>query len=159
MSDARYGGMRPITDVITLEEARARLAAVVRVVRATRGCRTEAAGRVLAATSSPHSTSPDSTVRRWMAMRCARRTRDGDAGSPVVLTLAGISRPGSLPEDACVPGACIDIATGAPVPTGADAVVMVERTRRGGPDRGPRGGHAAPAHSPRGHDVAAASVS
>jgi molybdopterin molybdotransferase len=42
---------------------------------------------------------------------------------------AGAPYPGKLVEEA---GVCIEIMTGAPVPPGADAVVMIERTRRDG---------------------------
>jgi len=42
---------------------------------------------------------------------------------------AGAPYPGKLAEES---GACVEIMTGAPVPPGADAVVMIERTRRDG---------------------------
>ena len=52
--------------------------------------------------------------------------------SPVWLALTGRARPGALSPVAVREGACVDIATGAPLPDGADAVVMVERTHRDG---------------------------
>ncbi len=52
------------------------------------------------------------------------------ATTPVWLDLAGRARPGSVASGTVRAGACLDIATGAPLPQGADAVVMVERTRR-----------------------------
>ena len=42
---------------------------------------------------------------------------------------AGAPYPGKLGDE---PGGCVEIMTGAPVPPGADAVVMIERTRRDG---------------------------
>lgn len=72
------------------------------------------------------------TDRPWPPFR--RSMRDGyalrcsDAGSP--LRRVGEVRAGDTDAPACPPGACVAIMTGAPVPDGLDAVVMVERTRR-----------------------------
>ncbi len=49
---------------------------------------------------------------------------------PVRLRLAGAVFSGHAAESAVVPGTCTLIATGAPVPAGADAVVIVESTAR-----------------------------
>jgi molybdopterin molybdotransferase len=70
----------------------------------------------------------------------ARATVDGFAvraadtygvseGQPGYLDLAGEARMGRAPETALRPGAAIAIATGAPLPPGADAVVKVEHTQ------------------------------
>jgi molybdopterin molybdotransferase len=71
-----------------------------------------------------------------------RSTRDGYAlraadvrEVPVSLACVGEARagapyPGKLAGES---GVCVEIMTGAPVPPGADAVVMIERTRRDGP--------------------------
>ena len=159
--DAAWGGMRPLTDVITLDEARARLAAIVRRVSAHEAVPlTAAAGRVLAADVVAPFDVPgfDRAAMDGYAVR-APDVATATPDAPVTLELAGISRPGSMPADACAPGQCIEIATGAPVPDGADAVVMVERTRRQG-DRIEILEAATPRQhiSPRGHDVAAAAV-
>jgi molybdopterin molybdotransferase len=68
-----------------------------------------------------------------------RSTRDGfavraaDAASPgaQVVCIGEIRAGGSL-EGSVGPGQCVEIMTGAGVPPGADAVVMVEHTRRAG---------------------------
>jgi molybdopterin molybdotransferase len=70
----------------------------------------------------------------------ARATVDGFAvraadtygvsdGQPGYLDLAGEARMGRPPDAALRPGAAIAIATGAPLPPGADAVVKVEHTQ------------------------------
>lgn len=56
----------------------------------------------------------EDAVRGGAVLRCAGRILAG--GAPVTV----------------VPGSCVEIATGAPLPPGADAVVMVEETRREG---------------------------
>jgi molybdopterin molybdotransferase len=68
-----------------------------------------------------------------------RATRDGYAvlatdvrSVPAQLRNVGSIKAGASVEDSVVsvvPGDCVEIMTGAPVPTGADAVVMVEYTR------------------------------
>ncbi len=66
-------------------------------------------------------------------------------GRPVRLTVVGESRAGSAPDARVMPETAIRIATGAPMPAGADAVVPVEITTpldaTGNP--GPRGRDAA----------------
>jgi molybdopterin molybdotransferase len=66
-----------------------------------------------------------------------RSTRDGfairaaDASIPGArLACIGELRAGGLFEGAVEPGQCVEIMTGASVPTGADAVVMIEHTQR-----------------------------
>lgn len=62
----------------------------------------------------------------------ARSTRDGyacraaEASAHKQLTLAGSTRAGQPPAGPLPPGAAWEIMTGAPVPTGADAVMMLE---------------------------------
>jgi molybdenum cofactor synthesis domain-containing protein len=51
------------------------------------------------------------------------------AGAPVQLEVIGLLAAGSAPDQPVGPGQALRIMTGAPVPEGADAVVMVERTR------------------------------
>ena len=60
----------------------------------------------------------------------ARDTFGADESSPARLELAGEVHAGESPTVALETGECIEISTGAVVPTGADAVVMVERTDR-----------------------------
>jgi molybdopterin molybdotransferase len=62
----------------------------------------------------------------------ARSTRDGfacraaDASTHQFMNLAGATRAGDAPAGPLGPGAAWEIMTGAPVPSGADAVLMVE---------------------------------
>lgn len=66
----------------------------------------------------------------------ARSIRDGYAvraqDLPGTLTVIGEVRAGETPRQAVGPGQAIEIMTGAPLPEGADAVVMVEHTQRRG---------------------------
>lgn len=66
----------------------------------------------------------------------ARSVRDGFAvrasDTPGRLLVAGESRAGAGVERALTPGECLEIMTGAQVPRGADAVVMVEHAPREG---------------------------
>jgi molybdopterin molybdotransferase len=81
-----------------------------------------------------------------------RSTRDGfavraaDAGSiPVTLDVAGMARAGHPFEGTVGSGCTVEIMTGAPLPDGADAVVMVEHTREiGGTPAGGPGAMASP---------------
>src|SRR5688572_18644480 len=50
------------------------------------------------------------------------------ANAPVELTVVGTLAAGAAPTTAVGPGEAIRIMTGAPMPTGADAVIMVELT-------------------------------
>ena len=55
--------------------------------------------------------------------------RAGDtAGAPVTLAVVGTLAAGAAPSATVGPGQALRIMTGAPIPPGADAVVMVERT-------------------------------
>jgi molybdopterin molybdotransferase len=71
-----------------------------------------------------------------------RSTRDGyavqaeDAMSGATLTVAGQVQAGRLWEEEIVPGQAIEIMTGAPVPTGADAVVMLEHVQESSAAKG-----------------------
>lgn len=157
MSDAPHGGMHPLTDVITLDEARQRLARAMRPVRRSEAVPVaEAAGRVLAADLTAPFDVPgfDRAAMDGYAVR-AEDLAAAAVDAPVSLTLVGASRPGSIPHETCTPGTCIEIATGAPLPDGADAVVMVERTSRTGDQIAFVEAPTARQHiSPRGHDVA-----
>jgi molybdopterin molybdotransferase len=66
----------------------------------------------------------------------ARSTRDGyacraaEASAHLVLPIAGATHAGEAPAGLLPPGASWEIMTGAPVPAGADAVVMLEHVER-----------------------------
>lgn len=58
----------------------------------------------------------------------ARDTFEAGEADPVVLDLAGAVHAGEEPDVTVDPGTAVEISTGAVMPEGADAVVMVERT-------------------------------
>jgi molybdenum cofactor synthesis domain-containing protein len=62
----------------------------------------------------------------------AADTFGADEADPARLELIGEVHAGEVPEMTVGPGECAEISTGAVVPDGADAVVMVERTDREG---------------------------
>ncbi|MEM0053875.1 MAG: molybdopterin biosynthesis protein [Nitrososphaeria archaeon] len=59
-------------------------------------------------------------------------TFGADEDKPKILNLIGSSEVGALPRKDVKAGECMRIATGAPIPKGADAVVMVEYTKEVG---------------------------
>ena len=85
-----------------------------------------ALGRVLAAESAPMPIRLPSPSRSAMAMPSALRTAPSRMSNfAVVAEIAA----GAVPTRAIGPGECARIFTGAPLPDGADAVVMQEDTR------------------------------
>src|SRR5690606_37228662 len=96
MSADTFGGMRPLTDVIPIDEARARLAAAVRPVdRVETVPLRDAAGRVLAEDVTAPFDVPGfaRAAMDGYAVRAADLAR-ATADAPVTLRLAGESRPG-----------------------------------------------------------------
>ena len=85
-----------------------------------------AAGRVLAEPISADRDYPpfDRATRDGYAVRAADL-----AAAPAELKLLGEVRAGSVFDGTVSPGECVSIMTGAPLPPGADAVVMVEYTQ------------------------------
>jgi molybdopterin molybdotransferase len=73
------------------------------------------------------------TAMDGYAVRAAD-TAGATAADPVRLRVVGELPAGKAPDRAVDDGEAIRIMTGAPMPEGADAVVMVERTRRDGDD-------------------------
>ena len=122
--------MRPLGQTISLEDARARIDAAVRPIeRFQRVPLAEAAGRVLA----------ESLVASADVPPFARAAMDGyavraedSAGAtreqPRTVTRIETLFTGQVSRRTVGPGECIEIATGAPMPAGADAVVIVEET-------------------------------
>lgn len=124
--------MRPFTSTISLEEARKRLAENVRPIARTERVPLErAAGRVASSNVAAHSFVPP-FARSAMdgyaltAADTAGATRD----APVRLRVTERVFTGHMPLRPITKGCCAEIATGAPLPEGADAVVMVEQTER-----------------------------
>ena len=123
--------MRPFKGTISLDEARAIIDARDRADRrASSACRSSAPADACSPRRSPRApTCRPSRARRWTATPSARRTRPAPAARHRARCAA--SRRCSRDRCRCrpsVPGQCIEIATGAPMPAGADAVVIVEET-------------------------------
>jgi molybdenum cofactor synthesis domain-containing protein len=125
--------MRPFSHTIPLGEARAILDAAARPL--TRVERVELAGlslRVLAEDVTAGADVPP--FARAMMDGYAVRAADTDGASratPRHLALAGRVFTGEVFAGSVAAGTCVEIATGAPLPAGADAVVMVEDTQPG----------------------------
>ena len=124
--------MRPFTSTISIEEARARLQAGVRQVARTEALEVgAAAGRVVAADLvSTIFVPPFSRSAMDGYAVVAEDTRGASRERPVRLRIVDRVFTGSVPSHAVSPGNCAEIATGAPLPDGVDAVVMVEETAR-----------------------------
>ncbi len=129
--------MRPIRETIPLDEAiRLISEAAPPIERTERLDLREADGRVLA----------DDVVAGQDVPPFSRAAMDGyavvaedtfGAGQydPKTLTLVETVYTGQVPTRGVSRGECIEIATGAPMPAGADAVVMVEETEKDGSGR------------------------
>jgi molybdopterin molybdotransferase len=128
--------MRPIKDTIPLDEARAMVDATARPVERTeRVPLLDASGRVAAArVASPRDVPPfDRAAMDGFAV-IAEDTFGASRQEPRTLRWVATVYTGQMPSRGIEPGECIEIATGAPMPDGADAVVMVEETERGDAD-------------------------
>ena len=129
--------MRPFTSTISLDEARRRLDANVRPIdRVERVALIEATGRVI--TKDVFAAIDVPPFARSAMDGYAVRAADVSGASrdqPVALRLVDRIYSGQPSPIVVAPGTCAEIATGAPVPAGADAVVMVEETRSPGNDR------------------------
>jgi molybdopterin molybdotransferase len=129
--------MRPFTSTISLEEARRRLDANVRpIARTERIALADATGRISAADVVSAIDVPP--FARSAMDGYAVVTADTIGASPA----SAVSRriidriyTGAPSTATVVSGTCAEIATGAPLPAGADAVVMVEATAKDDGDR------------------------
>jgi len=124
--------MRPFTSTISLDEARQRLMAAVRPIdRIERVRIDEAAGRVAAAdVTSPIDVPPFARSAMDGYAVVAADTRNASRDAAVRLRLIDRIYTGAMSAATISSGTCAEIATGAPLPTGADAVVMVEETAK-----------------------------
>jgi molybdenum cofactor synthesis domain-containing protein len=124
--------MRPFKSTISIEEARALLrAGVVPIERTETVPLALAAGRVAAADLTAAIFVPPfsrSAMDGYAVV--AEDTRGASPDRPVTLRIVDRVFTGSMPSRPVVRGSCAEIATGAPLPEGADAVVMVEETER-----------------------------
>jgi molybdenum cofactor synthesis domain-containing protein len=128
--------MRPIRETIALDEARALiLDAASPIVRTERLPLRDASGRVLAMTVTAAMDVPpfDRAAMDGYAVRAAD-TFGAGRHDPKTLRAIETVFTGQVPRRAVGAGDCVEIATGAPMPDGADAVVMVEETERGDSD-------------------------
>ena len=62
----------------------------------------------------------------------AEDTYGADYDNPIELNVIGSAKPGKMPKIEVSKGSAVEISTGAPIPKGANAVVMVEYTERKG---------------------------
>ncbi len=118
--------------MISVEEAQEQVLSRITVLDSERVPLLDALGRVLAAdVISDIDVSPfDNSAMDGYAIRTGD-VREASVLSPVTLQVVDHIPAGVQPDIAVGPGQASRIMTGAPVPAGADAVVMVENTRAG----------------------------
>src|SRR5918992_588519 len=122
--------MRPIRETLPVDEAMALVReSVVPISRTQRVPLREANGRVIAAAMIAVVDVPpfDRAAMDGYAV-IAEDTFGAGRYEPKVLQCIEKVFTGEMPTRSVGRGACIEIATGAPMPEGADAVVMVEET-------------------------------
>jgi molybdenum cofactor synthesis domain-containing protein len=122
--------MRPFKGTISLDEARAIIdAAITPIARVERVPLERASGRVLAESVTSSADVPP-FARAAMDGYAVRAQDTAGASRTAPQTLRCIEKvfTGQMPVQTIGAGQCIEIATGAPMPQGADAVVMVEET-------------------------------
>jgi molybdopterin molybdotransferase len=122
-------------EVASLEEVQARITAAIPAPRVTTVPVRNALGLVLAAEVVAGERVPPfaNTAMDGYAVRAAD-TEGATAAAPAHLRVVGDLPAGHAPTVPVGPGEAIRIMTGAPIPDGADAIVMVERTERAGTD-------------------------
>jgi molybdenum cofactor synthesis domain-containing protein len=126
--------MRPFKGTISLEEARAIIdRAIVPIERTERVALEHASGRVLAEAVVSSADVPP-FARAAMDGYAVRAQDTSGASRSAPRTLHSIEKvfTGQMPVQTVGDGQCIEIATGAPMPPGADAVVIVEETESDG---------------------------
>ncbi len=126
--------MRPFAQTITLEEARRLIREAIAPLTRRETIALDAAdGRVLAEDVVVPMDQPpfERSAMDGYAVRAAD-VAGATRVTPTVLRLIGRAYTAEPFAGALAPGDCVEIATGAPVPDGADAVVMVEDTGRPG---------------------------
>ena len=124
--------MRPIRETISLEAARALIGGAVRPIERTERVRIDhASGRVVARPVEAQADVPPfaRAAMDGYAVRAAD-TVGACTHDPRVLAWVETVFTGQVPTRAVGAAQCTEIATGAPVPEGSDAVVMVEETEK-----------------------------
>jgi molybdenum cofactor synthesis domain-containing protein len=122
--------MRPFGETISLEEARAIITRSLRAIdRVERVPLATAHGRVLAEDLVASADVPpfSRAAMDGYAVRAADTT-GANPERPAILTCIEKVFTGQMPSQTVAAGQCTEVATGAPMPPGADAVVMVEQT-------------------------------
>ena len=122
--------MRPFEGTMPLTEARAIIDRAIVPIGRTETIRVlDANGRVLARDVAADADVPpfSRAAMDGYAVRAAD-TAGAARQSPVELRCIEQTFTGQVPRQSIGPGQCIEVATGAPVPPGADAVVIVEDT-------------------------------
>lgn len=111
--------------MLAIDQALTEIAAHVRPLTAARVSLADALGRVLAEDVASDVDSPphDKSVVDGYALRAADVRADGQTLTVIEEIVAG-----AVPRQTVTAGTAARIMTGAPLPDGADAVVMVERT-------------------------------
>src|SRR5690349_13930823 len=122
--------MRPFEGTMPLTEARAIIDHAILPIERTESIRVlDANGRVLAQDVAADADVPpfSRAAMDGYAVRAAD-TAAASRQSPVTLRCIEQTFTGQVSRQPVGPGQCIEVATGAPLPSGADAVVMVEDT-------------------------------
>jgi molybdenum cofactor synthesis domain-containing protein len=122
--------MRPFKGTISLDEARTIIdRSILPITRVARVSLDHASGRVLAETITSNADVPP-FARAAMDGFAVRAQDTAGASRTTPRTLRRIEKvfTGQMPAHTVGAGQCIEIATGAPMPAGADAVVIVEET-------------------------------
>ncbi len=125
--------MRPIRETIPLEEARQLIEEATTLLTRTESVPLlQAAGRVLAReVTSDRDVPPFSRAGMDGFAVVAENTFGASRYEPKTLRVIEKIYTGEVPTRKVATGEASEIATGAPMPEGADAVVMVEETERG----------------------------
>lgn len=128
------GKMRPFKALISYREAMAKLLPRVRpLARTEHVALPDALDRILARdVAAPMDVPPFARAAMDGFAVKAHETFGASKANPRVLRLTGTLHAGDAPRMAVAEGACIQIATGAKVPPGADAVVRVEDALQAG---------------------------
>ncbi len=124
--------MRPIRETIPLEEARRIIAEATPPVERVERVRVAAANHRVVAVDVVSPTDVPPFTRAAMdgyAVVAADTYGAGQYDARVLRCIETVYT-GQVPTRAIAAGECIEIATGAPLPEGADAVVMVEETEK-----------------------------
>jgi len=154
--------LRPFTSTISFDEARRILDAAASPITRTERVPLETAASRIAAEdiASPIDVPPFSRSAMDGYAVIAADTAGASDMSPVRLDVVERIYTGRPPSKPLTHGKCAEIATGAPMPEGADAVVMVEQTSPDGDARVGIRSAAAPGQNigRRGADIAAGAV-